>query len=112
MVSLSDTGVLNTWNPLDFNGDKDILNVSPIDEMLMEKDKSCRSCDFVNGETAILVPNLASSHAKVISIQLPVPSLKHLARLCIRRQVPDPTKLEALRLPRSLIAYLSYDVWV
>lgn len=113
ICTLSDEGRLNLWNPLDFEDDnKNLLNTSPIDETLLGDDKICRSCQFVDGETAILVPNLTSANARMISVAFTAPKLKHLTRLEIRKSVPDPEKLNSLRLPRSLISFLRYDIWL
>lgn len=119
IITLSDEGRLNLWNPLDFEDDNTetntnsyLLNTSPIDETLLGDDKICRSCQFVDGETAILVPNLTSANARMISVAFTAPKLKHLTRLEIRKSVPDPEKLNLLRLPRSLISFLRYDIWL
>ena len=62
IVTLTDEGRLHLWNPLNIQNenisDAYILNTSPIDEKHLGDDKICRSCQLVNGETAILVPCL------------------------------------------------------
>ena len=117
VVTLTDSGVLNIWNPLeayDEESDKRsyLLNTCPIDELDLEEDKS-KSCDFMEGFKAVLIPNLSSAaNARVISIVQNPCRLKHLSRMCIRRRISDPNQLESLRLPRQLISYLSYTVWI
>ena len=109
---------MNLWNPLEVGDEQSLesfmLNTSPVDERNLGDDKICRSCQLTetaNGETAILVPSLISCNALMIPVTFQAPSLKHLTRLELRKRVTNPEKLEALRLPRSLISFLRYDIW-
>ena len=117
MVTLTDTGLLNLWNPLEAYDEEMekrsfLLNTCPIDELNLGDDKA-KSCDFMEGCQAVLVPNLASAaNARIISVVQNPCRLKHLSRMCIRLRTPDPNKLESLGLPRQLVSYLSYNSWI
>lgn len=59
----------------------------------------------------MFVSSFSSAKTQCIAVKLPVPSLKHLCRLIIRRAIPESPKLQQLTLPPILSSYLAYDLW-
>jgi len=117
LISLSDKGHLTIWNPMSRNifidEDEQQINCSPEEELQEEYSDNLtfQNCSLAFGDRYILASNFSSNNVRSISLVLPVPTLKHLCRLTIRRVVPESPKLQTLKLPPRMQNYLNYDLW-
>ena len=115
--SFIDKGHLTIWNPLSRNifidEDELQINCSPEEELQEEYSDNLtfQNCSLAFGDRYILASNFSSNNVRSISLVLPVPTLKHLCRLTVRRVVPESPKLQTLKLPPRMQNYLNYDLW-
>lgn len=93
--------------------DEQQINCSPEEELQEEYSDNLtfQNCSLAFGDRYILASNFSSNNVRSISLVLPVPTLKHLCRLTIRRVVPESPKLQTLKLPPRMQNYLNYDLW-
>ena len=114
IVSLTDKGHFSLWNPMtkfSYFHQGIPVQIESYEDLLTD-DFNFQSCCFALGDRYILASNYTFNFNRSIAISTPVPSLKHLVRLSIRKLQPDSRILKKLPLPKTILKYLGYELWM